>query len=398
MAGLKILDGIKVISFTQFLLGPLGTQHLGDLGADVITVEPTRKAYERGWAGCHNFKNDVSMFYLTTHRNNRNIAIDLKSPEGKEAALRLIADADVVVQNGRAGAMDRLGLGYEDAKKVNPDIIYFSASGFGTGEIGRSMPGQDLLLQAMTGMADITGKAQDPPTPVGAAVIDVYGGLMMALGVVSAVLHRYRTGEGQHVEINMLQAALSMMIEPLTVHMNGTPVTRNGDGLASGYIQAPYGVYKTSDDRYIVLSSTPMNIYYNAIGDERLAPYVDKAWTDKKEIHDLFVEIIATKTADEWVELLSKGGVWTRKIQNYDECFAEPVFKEIDPTMTLHHPVAGDVEVLKFPINFSAGTPDVRYFGPAFGEHTEEILKGVGYSQEEIDAMCESKAVVREEK
>lgn len=395
MAALKTLEGIKIVSFTAFLLGPLGTQHLGDMGADVITVETTKGAYERGWAGCHNFKNDVSTFYLTTHRNTRNIALDLKSPEGKEAALRLIKDADVVIVNSRPGAMDRKGLGYEDAKKVNPDIIYVSVTGFGNGPIGQSLPGQDLLLQALTGLADITGKAQEPPTPAGAAIIDVYGALWMAFGVVSAVLHRQRTGEGQLVELNMLQAAMALQIEPLTVHLNGTPVSRNGDGLASGYIQAPYGVYKTSDDKYIVLSSTPMNIYYDAIQDKRLEPYVDKAWTNKKEIHDLFVEIIATKTADEWVEILSKKGVWTRKICNYDECFEEPVVKEIDPVMTVNHPRAGDVKLLKFPIHFSSGEPEVRYFGPELGEHTEEILKGLGYTQDEIDAMVESGAVVR---
>lgn len=394
MAGLKILEGVKVLSFTHYLLGPLGTQHLGDLGADVITVESTRGAYERTWSGCHNFKNDVSVFYLTTHRNTRNVVLDLKSPEGKEAALRLIKEADVVIENGRPGAMDRKGLGYEDAKKVNPSIIYMTVTGFGDGEIGKTLPGQDLLLQALSGLADVTGKADLPPMPAGAAVIDVYGALLMALGVTSAVLHKFRTGEGQHVEMNMLQAALSLQVEPLTVHMNGTPVTRN-ESLASGYLQAPYGVYKTSDDKYIVLSSSPMSLYYEAIGDERLAPYVDKAWTEKKAIHDLMEEIIATKTADEWIKQLSAKGVWTRKVCSYDECFEDPVVKEIDPVMTLHHPKAGDVNVLKFPIKFGSGESEVRYFGPAFGEHTEEILKGVGYTQEEIDAMVESGAIAR---
>lgn len=396
LAQLNILSGIKIVSFTQFLLGPAGTQLLADMGADVVTVEPPDGAYERKWSGNQCFLNGWSMFYLTTHRNTRSIAIDLKNPKGHEAAYRLARQADVVIQNARPGVMDRLGLGYEDIRKSNPNVIYLSASGFGDGDLGRALPGQDLLLQALTGLADITGKAQDPPTPAGAAIIDVHGGLLLAMGAVSALLHRFRTGEGQHVQINMLQAALNLQIEPVSLHLNGKTVTRNGDGLGSGYIQAPYGVYKTSDDECIVLSSSPIQVYYNALQDERLVPYLDPeaAWTHKKEIRKIFEDIMITKTAAEWVEIMSAKGVWMRRICTYEECFEDPVVQEIDPVMTVHHPEAGDVKLLKFPINFGSGEAAVRYFGPGIGEHTGEILGELGFTEDEIRSMQAERAVI----
>ncbi|MBS1116488.1 MAG: CoA-transferase, partial [candidate division NC10 bacterium] len=201
-APLTILQGTRILSFTQFLLGPAGVQYLADLGADVIKVEaPGGTLFERNWAGCDLFLNGVSAFYLCANRNQRNLTLNLKHPDGQAAAKRLIAGADVLVQNFRPGVMERLGLAYEQVASLNPRLIYVSASGYGEKSIYKDRPGQDLLLQAMSGLASISGRAGHPPTAVGAPVVDQHGAALLAMGVLAAMLDRTRTGRGQKVEV-----------------------------------------------------------------------------------------------------------------------------------------------------------------------------------------------------
>jgi crotonobetainyl-CoA:carnitine CoA-transferase CaiB-like acyl-CoA transferase len=210
----KTLSGIKILSLTQFLLGPAGMQYLADLGADVIKVEPPWGAWERTWSGGNHFLNGISPFFLLAHRNVRSITLDLKRPEAQEVAGRLAAGADVLVQNFRPGVVDRFGLDYETLREINPRLIYASVSGYGEESPERELPGQDLLIQAMAGLMASTGRTDDPPTPAGAAIVDQHGAALLAMGVLAALLHRERTGEGQKIEVTMVQAALDLQLEP----------------------------------------------------------------------------------------------------------------------------------------------------------------------------------------
>src|SRR3989442_9729433 len=203
---LAVLAGVRVLSFTQFLLGPSGVQFLADLGADVVKIEPPGGTlWERNWSGCDLFLNGVSAFYLATHRNQRSLTLDLKSPEGQTVARRLIDGADVLVQNFRPGVMTRLGLDYAAASALNPRLIYVSASGYGESSPYRDRPGQDLLLQAISGLASISGRAGQPPTPVGTPRVGQHRAGPLAPGGPAGPPQRGRTGRGPQVRGSSLR-------------------------------------------------------------------------------------------------------------------------------------------------------------------------------------------------
>ena len=202
-----MLNGVKVLSFTHFLQGPSAVQVLADLGAGVVKIEPTKGAWERHWSGAEAFLNGESVFFLLSGRNQRSLSVNLRSEEGKEIIWRLIHNADVIVENYRPGVMERLGFGYEQVSKENPEIIYCSLSGYGSTGPGRDRPGQDLLAQAMSGLATINGRKNDPPILIGSAVVDQHAAVLGALGVLAALHERRDTGKGKKVDSNLLNAA-----------------------------------------------------------------------------------------------------------------------------------------------------------------------------------------------
>ncbi len=394
MAALSILKGIKVVSFTQHLLGPAGTQLLADMGADVIKVEAPKGAAERNHAGCEAFIGGVSLYQVSTGRNYRSVAFNLKDPDAKKAAFELVSAADVVIENFRPGVMDRLGLGYDTVKAVNPKVVYVSCTGYGRDDSVKDLPGQDLVMQAVTGLADATGSLDGPPVAAGSAIVDVHGGTLLALGVVSALFERVTTGVGQRIDITMVQAALDLQLEPITYSMNGFPVRRSGKGLSNGYSEAPYGIYKTKDS-YIVLSVSPMATYYEALKDDRLLPYLNErsVWDDRQGVHDTLQEIMLDKTTDEWVDIMRPFGIWMQRINTQTECFDHPAVKAANTTMKVTHPDAGELTVLKPPINFGSGEVEVRYIAPRLGEHNAEVLKELGYDDAKIKEMEDKGAI-----
>lgn len=391
LPGLSILAGTRVLSFTQFLLGPSGVQSLADLGADVIKIEPPRgKLWERNWSGCDLYLNGVSAFFLCAHRNQRSLTLDLKHPEGQAVARRLLAQADVLVQNFRPGVMARFGLDYETVAALNPRLIYVSASGYGESSPYRDRPGQDLLLQAISGLASISGRAGQPPTPVGTAVVDQHGAALLALGVLAGLLERSRTGRGLHIEVSMLRAALDLQLEIITYYLNGARMQKSPTSLASMFHPGPYGIYETKDG-YLALSMTPLPVLREALELPELAwcgtaPYTFAA---REEIARALEPVLKTRTTAEWLEFLVPRGVWAAPVLTPAETFSDPAIQAGDVVEEIDHPVAGRVRVLRFPLEFSTGRAAVRRPPPMPGEHAEEILQELGYSDLDIKRLGE---------
>jgi crotonobetainyl-CoA:carnitine CoA-transferase CaiB-like acyl-CoA transferase len=323
------------------------------------------------------------------HRNVRSITLDLKRPEAQEVAGRLAAGADVLVQNFRPGVIDRFGLDYESLRKINPRLIYASVSGYGEESPERALPGQDLLIQAMAGLMASTGRRDDPPTPAGAAIVDQHGAALLAMGVLAALLHRERTSEGQKIEVTMVQAALDLQLEPATYYLNGAPLARPRHSIADTFHAAPYGVYQTADG-YLALSMSSVSALSEALGGVPAltsfeAP--DLATSKREEIAEILIPILRSKATGEWIATLRERGIWCAPVNDYDQVFAEPAVRYLDPVLEIDHPQAGRVRLLKHPVRYGVGEPAVRHLPPGIGEHTEKILQEAGYSAADIERL-----------
>ena len=375
------------MSFTQFLLGPAGVQYLADMGADVIKIEsPSTGAWERGWAGGEAFVQGVSAFFLLAHRNVRSVTLNLKSPQGQDAAHQLVETADVVVENFRPGVMERLGLDYETLRGVKPDIVYASASGYGSDGPHKDLAGQDLLVQALSGLASITGRKGESPVAVGAAVVDQHGASLLAMAILAALFHRERTGEGQRVEVTMMQAALDLQMEPLVYWLNGGKVSLPEERLGSAFHAAPYGFYETKDGHLALSLSTVKQIREAMGGVPELEPYEDEAIALEKrdEIRRALDPILRTRSTAEWIDVLRSHGVWCAPVHDYEHLLDEPIIRHLDPFLEIDHPEAGRVRLLNHPVRYGSGAPTLRHMPPALGQHTEEVLAEIGYAPEAI--------------
>ena len=236
---MDLLKGVRVLSLNHFLAGPAAAQLLGDMGADVIAVEPLDGAFQRNWAVAGHFVDGQSVNHLSTGRNKRSLSVDMKSAAGKEIVARAIAGSDVVMENFRPGTMARLGFDPARLLAEHPRLIYAAATGFGSDGPYAARPGQDLLLQAMSGLAAHTGRADGPPVAVGAAIIDQHAAALYAMAIAAALFRRERTGEGGRVDVSLLQAAIDLQSEPITAWLNGAPhAAPRGEGGVAGWYSA----------------------------------------------------------------------------------------------------------------------------------------------------------------
>jgi crotonobetainyl-CoA:carnitine CoA-transferase CaiB-like acyl-CoA transferase len=381
MAPLRTLEGIRIAAFTQFLLGPAGVQYLADLGADVIKVEPPGAgAWERQWSGADAFPGGVSAFFMLAGRNQRSVTLDLKSPAGLDAALRLVSTSDVVVENYRPGVMERLGLDYEAVRRVRPDVVYASASGYGTDSPYRDLPGQDLLVQALSGMAWLTGRSGQDPVAAAAAVVDQHGAALLAMGLLAALVHRQRTGAGQKIEVTLLQSALDLLTEPVVYHLNGALIERPAEPIADTFHAAPYGFYRTRDG-YCAISMTPITKLRVALGG---APELERlddpaiAFAERDRIRAALGLLVERHSTDELLSMLRAQGIWCSRVNTLDGALSDPALTHLEPVLEFDHPRAGRVKVLRHPVRYGAGEPELRYTPPEAGQHTVEVLGELG--------------------
>jgi crotonobetainyl-CoA:carnitine CoA-transferase CaiB-like acyl-CoA transferase len=385
---LDLLEGVRVVSFNHFLLGPMGIQALADLGADVIAVESPEGAWQRHWSGGDLWHDGQSMLHLCANRNKRNVALDLKSPKGREIALKLVERADVVAENFRPGVMEKLGFGYEALKRRKPSLIYASATGYGPDGPYAARPGQDLLAQALFGMMAITGQASTGPRPVGVSAVDHHGAVLLAMGVLAALVRRARTGQGCRVDASLMQAALDLQAESLVTWLNALekPNVQAHRHVAGWYYAAPYGVYPTADG-YLALSLSPLKTIGEAIGEPRLAAFSDRdAWTRKDEIGDLIAQRLKSRPTAEWIEPLERAKVWHAPVQDYAAICADPQVAHMRSLVTVAGAGAtgAPVTVVNHAVRYDGEAAEVRLPPQPLGAQTREVLLELGFGAAEI--------------
>jgi crotonobetainyl-CoA:carnitine CoA-transferase CaiB-like acyl-CoA transferase len=390
---LDLLQGIRIISFNHFLLGPMGIQALADVGADVIAVETPEGAWQRHWSSGDIWHDGQGMVHMCTNRNKRSVALDLKSSKGKEIALKLIDGADVVAENFRPGVMDKLGFGYDALRRRKPSLVYASASGYGPEGPYAQRPGQDLLAQALFGIMVITGPQTTGPRPVGVSAIDHHGAALFAMGILAALLRRERTGKGCRVDASLMQAALDLQAESLVAWLNAPkrPASVNArQHIAGWYYPAPYGVYATRNG-HIALSLCPLQRLAEAIDEPRLVSFSDKdTWSRQDEIGELIAARLKTKATEEWSPRMEQAQIWHARVQGYADLVEDPQVKHMQALVTVRG--AGEtgapVTLVNHPVRYDGEAAAIRLPPQPLGAQTKEVLAELGFGPAEIAALA----------
>ncbi len=390
-----VLSGYRVIDCSIAMAGPFAAQRLGDLGADVLKVEPPAGEWQRHVAagGARGRKLNVS--FLSLNRNKRSIALDLKSDEGRAAMLTLVKSADVFLQNYRPGVAARLGLDYASLTEANPRLVYVSMSGYGETGPYKDRPGQDLLLQAMSGAMLSAGSADQPPTPARQYLVDAVAAYCAFEGALAALLHRERTGEGQLVQVNMLDAITTIQMQELSVFtVGGKPQRRSAEPHGHVYIRAPYGAFATLDGA-IVLAFPALARLGELIGEPSFATLDDErdGWSRRDEIFAKTRSRLVDRSSAEWLERFSAAGIWAGPVYGYADLVADPQVAHNGTFVEYEHPTEGRVKTPGFGIRFSKTPCTVERGAPLAGQHTREILAELGYADETIEALA-AKGVV----
>jgi crotonobetainyl-CoA:carnitine CoA-transferase CaiB-like acyl-CoA transferase len=390
-----ILNGIRVLDCSIAMAGPFAAQRLGDLGADVVKIEPVAGEWQRHVAAGGARGARINVSFLSLNRNKRSLAVDLKSPEGKAVLFELVKTADVFLQNYRPGVAKRLSVDYDALAKINPRLVYVSISGYGETGPYVNRPGQDLLLQAMSGAMLSAGRAGEAPNAAGQYLVDAITAYTAFEGALAALFHRERTGQGQLVTVNMLDAITTIQMQELSVFtIAGKPQTRSAEPHAHVYIRAPYGAFATKDG-YIVLAFPSLKQLGEAIGEESFLAMDDEvdAWSRRDEIFAKTRDKLTERTSADWLKLFEERGVWAGPVYGYRDLVDDPQAKHNGAFVEYDHPTEGRVKTPGFPIKFSRTPSKVERGAPLAGEHTREVLSEAGYDAATIERL-ESAGVI----
>lgn len=386
------LENLVVIDLTQVMAGPSCCQLLGDLGADVIKVEPVGTGDTTRGAMGHRMPHGESSAFLAVNRNKRSITIDLKQDEGREAFRRLVRGADVVVENFRPGVTKRLRVDYPVLAEINDRLIYASISGFGQTGPYAGRPGYDLIAQAMSGVMSVTGTPGGEPAKCGIPVADLSAGLYCAVGILTAVIAREQTGRGQYIDTSLYESALALSIWE-TAELWSTGHVPEPLGSAHR-MSAPYQALRTRDG-YVTVGANNPRLWQrfcraldreDLLADPRFESNPDRMARKTELVADLESTLRKRDTA-EWVDRLLDAGVPAGPLHDYRQVCDDPHTLARDMVITMRHPAEGEIRGLGIPVKLSDTPGQVRRAAPLLGEHTDEILNGLGYSAPEIETL-----------
>ncbi|HEX5414706.1 MAG TPA: CoA transferase [Chloroflexota bacterium] len=394
------LDGIRIIDFTQVQQGPTCTMFLADFGAEVIKIEPLGTGeFYRHW---HGKVRGLGAPWLSMNRNKKSIGVNLKTPEGQQIIHRLARVSDVVTENFRPGVMDRLGIGYEALRQLNPRIIFASSSGFGQTGPYAKWKGQDLIGQALAGIPLKNGFDGDPPIAASPPFADFTAGNMLAQGILLALLAREKTGVGQRLETSLMNGMLAADMQSLTSSFNSDQKEPRGRRRRRTDIW-PYAVYPTREGPMLLItnifSTDPMQKLCAALGIDDLSPRYpteDEQNEHGAEIRAIVDAVFLTKSTKEWLEVLARYELIAAPLNSPSAMLEDPQILHNEMVMEVEHPFGGDFRTVGFPLKLYGTPAEVRCGPPRLGQHTEEVLHLAGYSDAEVTDLIERKVVENE--
>ena len=380
----KPLEGLTVLEFSQFLSGPYAGLRLADLGARVIKIERPEVGdlCRNLYISDTDLEGDSTLFHAI-NRNKESFAANLKDAKDIELVKKLIEKADIITQNFRPGVIERIGLDYKNVKKINPKIVYGTISGYGSDGPWSSLPGQDLLAQSRTGLVWLNGNGGEAPTPMGLAVADMLAGHTLVEGILAAVIKRFRTDNGSHVETSLVEALLDFQFEVLTTYFNdgNRKPQRSSYNNAHAYLSAPYGIYKTSNG-YIAIAMTPLPQLGELLDLNSIKGLDDqKEWfTKRDEIKKQIGDWIEKKTTEHWLSILEPADIWCAKVLDWETMVKHEGFKILDMVQRIKRDDGLDIETLRCPIKIDGEIFKSSKAAPKIGNDNNSILEEFGIS------------------
>jgi len=390
------LKGVRVLDLSRAMAGPYCTMMLGDLGADVIKVErPGSGDESRGWGPPFVGQSDdnisgESTYFLSVNRNKRSITLNLKSSEGQEVIQRLASLCDVLVENFRTGVLEKLGLGYEDMKKLNPSLVYCSISGYGRTGPYAGRPGYDVIIQAEGGMMGITGPVEGPPSRVGVPIVDITTGMFAATSILAALRARDQTNEGQLIDVSLFDTQAALLTNVASSYLiGGTDPLRTGNDHPN---LAPYGAFRAKDGWLVLgVANERQFVFFFCFfdlldlhEDVRFKTNGDRV-THRVELGEILSDVIASRPASEWLSALRSAGLPCGPINDVAAVFDHPQVQPREMVLEVEHPKAGPIHITGFPYKLTQTPAELRHPPPLLGEHTEDVLtEMLGYSIEQV--------------
>ena len=379
---MQALTGIKVLDLSRVLAGPYCTMVLGDLGADVIKVEPPEGDETRGWGPP--FAGGESAYYLCVNRNKRGIVINLKTDEGKKKLRDLALRSDVLVENFRPGTLNKFGLDYETLHELNPKLIYCSITGFGQTGSMKDKPGYDFMIQALGGLMSITGVPDGEPMKTGVAVVDLFAGQNAIIAILAALQARTLTGRGQHLDISLFDSQLGWLANVASNYLiSGKLPKRHGNAHAN---IVPYQSFQASDGWFAIAVGNDKQFVRlcemlgkpEIAADEKFAMNSGRV-QNRAEIISLLSSIFKKASVSEWLTRLDEAEIPCGPIQNFEQVFSMPTVKEREMLVKMNHPTIGEIPLVGSPLKMSDTPVEYRLHPPLMGEHTDQVLRELGY-------------------
>ncbi len=394
---LRPLDGIVVVDLSRVLAGPYCTMMFGDLGAEVIKIESPEGDDTRRWGPP--YVGGESAYYLCTNRNKKSVILNLKTEGGKRVLLDLVRRADILVENFRVGAMEKMGLDYQRLRRENPRLIYAAITGYGQTGPYRNRAGYDFIAQAEGGLMSITGDADGHPAKAGVAIVDITAGLFAASAILAALHERERSGEGQYIDVALLDSQVAWLANVASNYLvSGSPPKRYGNAHAN---IVPYETFNT-EDGYVAIgvgNDRQWQRFCEVLGQAKWASDARFATNAKRvgnrsTLIPMINALTVTRCRADLCRLLQDAGIPCGPINSIDQVFADPQVLQREMQMEIPHPTAGNVKLVGFPYKLSRTPAAITQHPPLLGEHTESVLKDLlGYSDEEIAGLSAEQAV-----